>query len=184
MRKTPGAAFRPSTGLLTHARFRRRCAGRNLGRGRHASHRLTMIRCSPRSSWLALTEALPSPRCAAALEDTRDRGHRNAISSTCDSSSAPRLFAAGGLTTRALEAFSYAPRTVEVLSGGYPDHRSRIIRDGSDIGASACRPRGRWTICRSGSRTAHVGNPGECRGARDHHVRVRRSNSTRLRSSA
>ncbi len=111
----PGREFRPSAGLLTHARF-------------------APVRVE---TWVdSGTEITPfyDPLLAKLIVSGRDREEaltklREALAATelagietnldyLRQLTATALFAAGGMTTRALDGFDYAPQTIEVLVAG------------------------------------------------------------------
>jgi urea carboxylase len=112
----PARQFRPSAGLLTHARFA-------------ANARV--------ETWVedgALVTPFYDPLLAKIITVGADRAAalsrmQEALAATVIGGIesnldylrqlvADPLFAAGGMTTRALDAFEYAPRTLEVLSAG------------------------------------------------------------------
>jgi urea carboxylase len=112
----PARQFRPSTGLLTHARFA-------------ADARV--------ETWVedgSLVTPFYDPLLAKIITMGADRADalsrmRDALAGTVIGGIESNLdylrqlvvdpvFASGGMTTRALDAFAYAPRTLEVLAGG------------------------------------------------------------------
>jgi urea carboxylase len=112
----PGRQFRPSSGLLTHARFA-------------ADARIeTWVEDGSEVSpfydpLLAKIITVGEDRAAALsrMRDALDRTVIGGIESNLDylrQLIADPLFAAGAMTTRALDTFAYAPRTLEVLAAG------------------------------------------------------------------
>jgi urea carboxylase len=112
----PARQFRPSSGLLTHARFP---AGVRVetwvGDGTVVSPfydpliaKLIVSAPNREAALAALREALAATTLAG-IETNLDY-LRQLV--------ADPLFAGGGMTTRALEGFDYAPRTIEVLAAG------------------------------------------------------------------
>ncbi|MGD0502623.1 MAG: urea carboxylase [Steroidobacteraceae bacterium] len=124
----PARNFRPSTGLLTQVRF---ASGARIETWVEDGTAVTP-HYDPLLAKIVVCAADRADAVAAlhrALEDTRLDG----IESNLEYLRvfvASRSFAAGGLTTRALEGFDYVPQTIEVLSGGtqttIQDHPGRL----------------------------------------------------------
>jgi urea carboxylase len=112
----PARGFRPSSGIITHAQFS--AAVRNetwVQSGTEVTPLYDPLLAKIIASGEDRAAALAKMR--AALDATTLAG----IETNLDylrQLVAGELFAAGGMTTRALEAFAYAPHTVEVLSAG------------------------------------------------------------------
>lgn len=112
----PGRQFRPSTGLLTHARF---AANARVETWVEDGSLVTPFY----DPLLAKIITVGADR-AAALSSMRDvlaATIIGGIESNLDylrQLVADPMFAAGGMTTRALDTFAYAPRSLEVLAAG------------------------------------------------------------------
>jgi urea carboxylase len=112
----PARNFRPSTGLLTQVRF---APGARTDTWIEAGTVVT----PHYDPLLAKIIASGADRAAAvaalrrALDDTRIDGIESNLE-YLRTFVATEAFAAGALTTRALEGFAYAPRTIDVLSAG------------------------------------------------------------------
>jgi len=112
----PARQFRPSSGLLTHARFPDWARVETwVGDGTVVSPfydpliaKLIVSGADRHAALAALQRALEATTLAG-IETNLDYLRQLA---------ADPLFAGGGMTTRALEGFAYAPRTVEVLVAG------------------------------------------------------------------
>jgi len=112
----PARQFRPSSGLLTHARFPSDLRVETwVGDGTVVSPfydpliaKLIVSAPNREAALTALREALAATTLAG-IETNLDY-LRQLV--------ADPLFADGGMTTRALDGFDYAPRTVEVLAAG------------------------------------------------------------------
>ena len=124
----PARNFRPSTGLLTQVRF---ASGARIETWVEDGTAVTphYDRLLAKIVVCAADRADAVAALHRALEDTRLDG----IESNLEYLRvfvASRSFAAGGLTTRALEGFDYVPQTIEVLSGGtqttIQDHPGRL----------------------------------------------------------
>ena len=154
----PARNFRPSTGLLTQVRFG---AGARIETWVEDGTTVTpyydpllakIIVCAP-----------DRPAAVAALRRALDDTRLDGIESNLDylrAVAATESFAAGGSTTRALEEFGYAPRTVEVLSPGtqttIQDHPGRLGYWG--VGVPPSGPMDSWSF-RLANRA--VGNPAD-----------------------
>jgi urea carboxylase len=154
----PARNFRPSTGLLTQVRF---AAGARIETWVEDGTTVTP-HYDPLLAKIVVTAPQRADAVAAlhrALEDTRFDGIESNLG-YLRSFVATRSFAAGGLTTRALEEFDYAPRTIEVLSGGtqttIQDHPGRLGYWG--VGVPPSGPMDHWSF-RLANRA--VGNPAE-----------------------
>jgi urea carboxylase len=112
----PARQFRPSTGLLTHARF---AAKARVDTWIEDGSVVTPFY----DPLLAKIITVGADRAAAlsnmrqALADTLIGGIESNLDYLRQLLEDP-MFASGGMTTRALETFRYAPRTVEVLAAG------------------------------------------------------------------
>jgi urea carboxylase len=112
----PAHSFRPSTGLITHARFATGVRVETwVGAGTEVSPLYDPLLAKIISSGKSRAEALLKLRCA--LEETQLAGIETNLE-YLRQLLADELFTAGGMTTRTLESFAYAPRTVEVLAAG------------------------------------------------------------------
>jgi urea carboxylase len=112
----PARQFRPSAGLLTHARF---AANARVETWVEDGSLVTPFYDPLLAKIITLgvdrTAALE--RMREALADTVIGGIESNLDYLRQLIVDP-VFAAGGMTTRALEAFAYAPRTLEVISAG------------------------------------------------------------------
>ena len=154
----PGRNFRPSTGLLTQVRFG---DGARIETWVEDGTTVTphydpllakIIVCAP-----------DRPAAVAALRRVLDDTRLDGIESNLEylkAFAATGSFAAGGSTTRVLEEFTYAPRTVEVLSAGtqttIQDHPGRLGYWG--VGVPPSGPMDSWSF-RLANRA--VGNPAD-----------------------
>jgi urea carboxylase len=112
----PARQFRPSSGLLTHARFPDFARVETwVGDGTVVSPFYDPLLAKVIVSGPDRAAALASLR--RALEATTLAGIETNLDYLRQLVADP-LFADGGMTTRALEGFAYAPRTVEVLVAG------------------------------------------------------------------
>jgi urea carboxylase len=112
----PARQFRPSTGLLTHARF---AADARVETWVEDGTLVTPLY----DPLLAKIITVGADRAAAlsAMQEALAATVIGGIESNLDylrQLVVDPVFASGGMTTRALDAFTYAPRTVEVLTAG------------------------------------------------------------------
>jgi urea carboxylase len=112
----PARHFRPSSGLITQARF---AAGARVetwvSDGTEVSPLYDPLLAKIITVGANRGEALA--KMQEALRDSVIAGIETNLDYVRQLAAAP-LFAAGGMTTRALESFAYAPRTVEVMAAG------------------------------------------------------------------
>jgi urea carboxylase len=114
----PAHDFRPSSGLLTRARFPTAAAVRVdtwVADGTEITPYYDPLIAKIIVSGADRSEALAG--LSAALAETTLAGIETNLDYLRQLVAGP-LFAGGGMTTRALETFAYAPRTVEVVAGG------------------------------------------------------------------
>jgi urea carboxylase len=139
----PARQFRPSSGLVTRARFP---AAARVETWIADGTDVTPLYDPLLAKIIASGEDRPQAlhRLRAALADTTITGIETNLEYLRRLIEDP-VFAGGGMTTRTLDTFSFAPRRVEVLAGG-TQTTFRTTREGPDIGTSAFRPRGRWTM--------------------------------------
>jgi urea carboxylase len=124
----PARAFRPSSGLITHARFSPLARIETwIDAGTEVSPLYDPLLAKIITSGKNRSEAL------AKMRDALDATLIAGIETNLDylrQLIADDLFSNGGMTTRGLETFRYAPRTLEVLSAGtqttVQDHPGRI----------------------------------------------------------
>jgi urea carboxylase len=124
----PASGFRPSSGLITHARFPDTARTETwIGDGTSMTPLYDPLLAKIISSGENRSEALA--RLQNALAETAIGG----IETNLDflrQLLADSAFTSGGMTTRALESFKYLPRTLEVLIAGtqttVQDHPGRI----------------------------------------------------------
>jgi urea carboxylase len=112
----PARGFRPSSGLLTRVRFASEARietwvedGTNITPHYDPLLAKIIVADVDRGAAVAKLQRALNETQMAGLETNLDYLRQLAAS---------EVFASGGLTTRVLDAFSYAPRTVEVLSAG------------------------------------------------------------------
>ncbi len=124
----PGRNFTPSTGLLTQVRFG---AGARIETWVEDGTTVTP-HYDPLLAKIVV-RAPDRPAAVAALRRVLDDTRLDGIESNLEylrTFAATESFAAGGSTTRVLEEFAYAPRTIEVLSAGtqttIQDHPGRL----------------------------------------------------------
>ena len=112
----PGRGFRPSSGMLTRARFPPEARVETwVEDGTEVTAHYDPLLAKIIVAGVDRSAAVAQLR--AALEGTDIAGIETNLE-YLRQLVAQDSFARGGMTTRALEAFSYAPRTLEVLSGG------------------------------------------------------------------
>jgi urea carboxylase len=124
----PARNFRPSTGLLTQARFPEDTRVDTwVGDGTEITPFYDPLLAKIIAHGENRAEALG--RLRRALEDTRIAGIETNLDYLRQLVADP-LFVGGGMTTRALDGFGYSPRTLEVLSPGtqttIQDHPGRV----------------------------------------------------------
>jgi urea carboxylase len=112
----PARSFRPSTGLITHARFAPDARVETwVGAGTEISPLYDPLLAKIITVGKSRPEALQKLR--EALGETQIAGIETNLE-YLKQLVAGEVFTAGGMTTRTLETFSYAPRTLEVLMAG------------------------------------------------------------------
>src|ERR1700722_11009032 len=112
----PGRGFRPSSGMLTRARFPAEARVETwVEDGTEVTAHYDPLLAKIIVAGVDRSAAVAQLR--AALEGTEIAGIETNLE-YLRQLVAQDSYARGGMTTRALEAFSYAPRTLEVLSGG------------------------------------------------------------------
>lgn len=112
----PARSFRPSTGLITHARFAQDARVETwVGAGTEISPLYDPLLAKIITVGKSRPEALHKLR--EALGETQIAGIETNLE-YLKQLVAGEVFTAGGMTTRTLETFAYAPRTLEVLAAG------------------------------------------------------------------
>jgi urea carboxylase len=124
----PARQFMPSTGLLTHARF---AANARVETWVEDGSLVTPFYdpLLAKIITVGVDRAAALSRMRQALAETVIGGIESNLDYLRQLVADP-LFASGGMTTRALDAFAYAPRTLEVLAAGtqttVQDHPGRL----------------------------------------------------------
>jgi urea carboxylase len=126
--ENPARQFRPSSGLVTRARFPADARVETwIADGTEVTPFYDPLLAKIITRGVDRAEALA--KLSAALRNTHIAGIETNLDYLRRLLADP-LFAGGAMTTRALEAFEYAPRTIEVMSGGtqttIQDHPGRI----------------------------------------------------------
>jgi urea carboxylase len=112
----PARHFRPSSGLITQAQFSADARVETwVGDGTEVSALYDPLLAKIITAGTNRSEALAKMR--EALRDTNIAGIETNLDYLRQLIATP-LFASGGMTTRALDSFAYAPRTIEVMVAG------------------------------------------------------------------
>jgi urea carboxylase len=112
----PARQFRPSSGLITQAQFSANARVETwVGDGTEVSALYDPLLAKIITAGTNRGEALAKMR--EALRDTNIAGIETNLDYLRQLIATP-LFASGGMTTRALDSFAYAPRTIEVMVAG------------------------------------------------------------------
>jgi urea carboxylase len=112
----PARQFRPSSGLITQARFAASARVDTwIGDGTEVSPLYDPLLAKIITAGSNRSEALT--KMQEALRDSTIAGIETNLDYVRQLIAAP-LFVSGGMTTRALDSFAYAPRTVEVMAAG------------------------------------------------------------------